>query len=157
MKTFLIIPLLFISVMAQFEDFVPLNNLEPIRGMVNDAKVLEKQVGKPNTVHITFSPMVRVSVLGSSIEIRPINKDEQVFKNMVPGFFRGRYKGKDHNHVFIQKIQGYTIVHFFNDLLYEDFVREITNNQYVIYSQLMATTHIDKTIYGVVADFQQMR
>jgi len=155
-KITLIVTVLFAFVLAQ-DDFILLQkDLSPVQGMIDDA-VATKPTGKDasSIVQYTFSPVIYVSALGQDLKIRLINEEEQIFKETLPGFFKGKYKAKDYNHVFIQKIRGYTIIHFINDVLYKSYVQEITNNKYYIMSQLTVTRLKDKTIYGFVADFQR--
>jgi hypothetical protein len=106
-------------------DFIPLHrSLAPVQCLINDAKV---SPSKTNQFTVSISPVVRVSAIGMDLELRAVNKEEIEFKDLVPGLFRGRYTKDDYGYVFIQKVQGYTIIHFMNNTLYKDFIKEIIN------------------------------
>jgi hypothetical protein len=153
MRIFLLIMTLSFFAFAQ-DDFVPLHkNLAPVQCLINNAKSTQP---KANQYNVTVSPIVTVSVIGADLEVRAVNSEEIAFKDLVPGLFRGRFKKDDYGYVFVQKVQGYTIKHFMNNVLYKDFAKEITNKQYHILSQVFITVLIEKTIYGIVADFQQL-
>jgi hypothetical protein len=143
---------IFAQAQVDYESFTLLHkNIDPIKAIIDDIKDMSGN-GK-----YVVSPLIKISVCGSDLILRKTNDVEEIFKKQLPGFFRGKYNVDNYNYVFEQRIKGYKLIHFINDILLSEFVDEIKNNKpkfYYIFSQISASNVKNKTIYGIVADFQ---